>query len=206
MNKDFFKSNDFNRLCNYGLAILFGLFLVQNIKIAFHSDFKLSIILLVSFNALIVYLLLTRHKPKDVSFELQDIVATFLGTFAMMLSRGVADSPDILPLQIVGLIGFSVSIVGLATLKKSFGLLPADRGVVSHGIYKYIRHPIYSGYLVHYTCFLAQNYSINNAVLFVIFVFFECYRLVREEKLLKKNPEYLAYMQTTKWRIFPKIW
>lgn len=206
MNKDYFYSDDFNRLCNWALAFLFGLFFIQNIKVALDAGFKLSIVLLVIFNALVVFLLLTRRKPKDVSFELQDIVATFLGTFAMMMARGVVHTEDIFLLQIIGMIGIIISIAGLATLRKSFGLLPADRGIVTKGIYQFIRHPIYCGYLINYTCFLIQNYSLYNLIVFIVFAIFEAYRLTREEKLLKHNPQYLEYTKQVKWRVLPKIW
>ncbi len=209
--QQYIRSDDFNRLCSFALAILFALFFYSNFKAAqsppeLGGGYKLSIMTLMFFNGLLVYLLLTRNKPKDVSFAWQDLVATFLGTFFMLSARGVVGAPEILPLQVIGFAGLLFSIIGLITLRKSFGLLPADRGVVQHGVYRIVRHPIYAGYLVNYTCFLAQNYSEWNAFVFVVFVFFECYRLVREEKLLGRNPEYVTYTQTTKWRICPKIW
>ncbi len=199
-------SNDFNRLCSFALAIIFTLFFMANLKAAQSGGYKISVMLLMFFNGLLVYLLLTRNKPKNVSFAWQDLVATFLGTFFMLLARGVENTPEILPLQLIGGVGFVFSIIGLMTLRKSFGLLPADRGVVKHGIYKVVRHPIYAGYLVNYSCFLAQNYSSWNVIVFAVFIIFEGYRIVREEKLLSKNPEYVDYMQQTKWRILPKIW
>ena len=37
---------------------------------------------------------------------------------------------------------------GKLSLGRSFGLMPANRGVVSTGMYRLVRHPIYLGYLV----------------------------------------------------------
>lgn len=204
--KNFFYSERFNLICNVVLAWLYGWFFYRNYQAAIASNYKPSIILFMIFNAVLVYLFLTRRSPKRISFHPQDLIATFIGTFSTTMVVGVADTPDHIALQIIGMMGFTFSMFGILTLRKSFGMLPADRGIVKGGVYKIVRHPIYAGYLVNYSCFLAQNYNTHNAIIFLLFVFFECYRLVREEKLLKENPEYLEYTKTTPWRICPKIW
>ena len=43
--------------------------------------------------------------------------------------------------------GLLVVIGGKLSLGRSFGLMPANRGVVSSGLYRIVRHPIYLGYL-----------------------------------------------------------
>jgi protein-S-isoprenylcysteine O-methyltransferase Ste14 len=196
----------FHYICNGVLAAMYLFFVVQNIMVMQKEGYKLSIIMLIIFNALLFYLILTRRAPKKVSFAFVDIVVTFFGTFILTLAKGVPQAADIWPLQIAGACGMGISVLGLLTLRKSFGLLPADRGIVSHGVYRFIRHPIYAGYVLHYACFLAQNYSIPNATIFILFLFFEGFRLLREEKLLSQNPDYAAYMQRTRWRICPRIW
>ena len=51
----------------------------------------------------------------------------------------------------------SIIIAGKLTLGRSFGLMPANRGVVSSGIYRFVRHPIYAGYLITHVAFLAAH-------------------------------------------------
>jgi protein-S-isoprenylcysteine O-methyltransferase Ste14 len=204
--KKFFYSEYFNKLCNVFLSCLYGWFFYHNYQAAIASNYKPSIILFMIFNAVLVCLFLTRRNPNRISFHPQDLIATFIGTFSTTMVVGVADAPDHIILEIIGTLGFTFSMLGILTLRKSFGMLPADRGIVKVGVYKIVRHPIYAGYLLHYSCFLAQNYNIRNAFIFLLFVFFECYRLVREEKLLTQNPEYFEYTKTTPWRICPKIW
>ena len=36
----------------------------------------------------------------------------------------------------------------------SFGIVPANRGVVARGPYTFVRHPIYAGYLLTHAAFL----------------------------------------------------
>jgi protein-S-isoprenylcysteine O-methyltransferase Ste14 len=35
--------------------------------------------------------------------------------------------------------------------------MPANRGVVSTGLYRLVRHPIYMGYLITHAAFVAAN-------------------------------------------------
>src|SRR5690606_38234917 len=53
--------------------------------------------------------------------------------------------------------GLLLIIIGKATLGRSFGLMPANRGVVDRGIYGLLRHPIYAGYLVTHVAFLLAH-------------------------------------------------
>ena len=45
-------------------------------------------------------------------------------------------------------VGLCLVIAGKLALGRSFGLVPANRGVVASGPYLLVRHPIYSGYLI----------------------------------------------------------
>src|SRR5260370_1278619 len=48
----------------------------------------------------------------------------------------------------VELVGVAFSQVSRVYLGRRFGLLPANRGVVSTGPFRLIRHPVYLGWLV----------------------------------------------------------
>ena len=45
-------------------------------------------------------------------------------------------------------IGLVLVVVGKMALGRSFGIVPANRGVVVRGPYTLVRHPIYTGYLI----------------------------------------------------------
>ena len=63
--------------------------------------------------------------------------------------------------------GLAVVIAGKITLGRSFALMPANRGVVSTGLYRIVRHPIYMGYLVTHVAFLVASPSLWNIVALV---------------------------------------
>ena len=100
-------------------------------------------------------------------------------------------------------IGLFTAILGRIQLGHSWSdiELPRaaqERPVVSHGLYSYIRHPIYSGdVLLLLGLELALNsWLVFGAILLMPMVFF---RAVKEEKLLAKELSgYDAYVQRTK--------
>ena len=85
-------------------------------------------------------------------------------------------------------------------------MVAANRGVKTNGLYKYIRHPLYSGYVFSLTAFVLQNASIYNFVILAGVLGFKLLRIFAEEKLLLQDPEYKAYAEKVRWRIIPYIW
>lgn len=170
------------------------------------ADFRFSVLLLATFNLMLTIIILTRRAACKVSLNPSDIIITMFGTYAILFTQGVGSQQEILALQVIGGIGIIISFTGLITLNKSFGLLPADRGIVSNGIYQLVRHPIYAGYFISNICFLCQNYSPRNLMCFSLFAIFESWRILREENLLMQNTEYAEYAMRTRWRIIPWVW
>jgi protein-S-isoprenylcysteine O-methyltransferase Ste14 len=92
------------------------------------------------------------------------------------------------------------------TLGRSFGLLPAHRGVVTSGPYALVRHPIYLGYLVAHIGFLLANFSGRNAVVLAVLYGLQVTRMVLEERVLYgASAEYRAYTQRVRWRFVPGV-
>ena len=58
-------------------------------------------------------------------------------------------------------------IAGKLSLGRSFGLMPANRGIVSTGLYRVVRHPIYLGYLITHVGFFAADPTTWNAVILI---------------------------------------
>ena len=87
------------------------------------------------------------------------------------------------------------------TLGRSFGWLPANRGVVDTGVYRIIRHPIYFGYALSHIGFLLANFNIQNALVLATVYVSQIYRLLQEEKFLIKDPAYRAYTAKVPYRL-----
>lgn len=59
--------------------------------------------------------------------------------------------------SILAIIGFTISTLALFDLGSSFGVSPANRGLVGSGLYRYVRHPMYSGYVLSEFGFIILN-------------------------------------------------
>ena len=47
--------------------------------------------------------------------------------------------------EVLMTIGLIIMVIGLASLGRSFGIMPRARGLVQSGLYRWVRHPIYLG-------------------------------------------------------------
>lgn len=122
-----------------------------------------ALLLLVSESYTLMLIILARRATqRDLS--LPAIVAT---TYATCIAALL--SPESTLQLVPEWIGASLQLASIAwqftakvTLGRSFGLLPAQRGLVMKGPYRFIRHPIYFGYLIGHIGFLLANLSWRN--------------------------------------------
>ena len=91
------------------------------------------------------------------------------------------------------------------SLGRNIGFVPAQREIVTHGMYKYIRHPIYAVVFVSILGAMLERWSLRNALILGggIALFFV--KSFVEENLLKKDPKYAAYMQKVRHRFIPGV-
>lgn len=102
-------------------------------------------------------------------------------------------------------VGLLVVIGGKLSLGYSFGLLPANRGVMERGLYRIIRHPIYLGYLITHIPFLAAHPTAWNAVVLVAGDASLVARAFYEEQMLSQDAQYVRYCRSVKWRLVPGV-
>jgi protein-S-isoprenylcysteine O-methyltransferase Ste14 len=101
--------------------------------------------------------------------------------------------------------GLAIVIAGKLTLGRSFGLMPANRGVVCTGIYRLVRHPIYMGYLITHVAFLFANPSAWNVSVLMIGDTALLLRAICEEQTLARDTRYREYQQLVRWRVCPGL-
>jgi protein-S-isoprenylcysteine O-methyltransferase Ste14 len=188
------------------VVVLFSLMAIR-----FGADFlatgRLTGLLLLVSEALVVVLTVMRRSAAAMDRSMR---ARLLTTLSMLgpplLQPGLvaALAPEMLTVALSAA-GLGVVIAGKLTLGRSFGLMPANRGVVSSGVYRVVRHPIYMGYLLTHIAFLAANPSAwNIAALFAADAALLA-RAVCEEKTLAKDARYRDYQQQVRWRVCPGV-
>jgi protein-S-isoprenylcysteine O-methyltransferase Ste14 len=163
---------------------------------------------LVAINIVALFLFVTRRDASRVGALWEGVLAV-AGTFVVSLlllasNSGGATLHDAPPLptaiQCAGIIGWGVS---LAALGRSLGIAPADRGLVRHGPYRFIRHPIYAFEALFFLGWLVAYPTPGNAVILAAWAALQVARIVREERILGGYDE---YRQSVRWRIIPFIW
>ena len=116
-------------------------------------------------------------------------VAAIVGTFGMLGARpqyaplgGL--EPLYLALQVAGAVlgGWAV-----ATLGRSFGLVAANRGIRTGGPYRFVRHPLYSGFLTAVLGTALVSRTGDALIGFAIILVAYLIKIRREESLLTRE-------------------
>jgi len=190
-------------------AVVIVLFSMMAIR--FGADFlstgRVTGLLLLVSEMLVVVLTVMRRSAAMVDRSVRARLLTALSMLGPPLLQP-AHVAALLPQSLTvaaSIAGLAIVIAGKVTLGRSFGLMPANRGVVSSGIYRIVRHPIYLGYLVTHVAFLAATPSAwNIAALFAADSALLA-RAVCEEKTLSRDPRYRTYQQSVRWRVCPGV-
>jgi protein-S-isoprenylcysteine O-methyltransferase Ste14 len=102
--------------------------------------------------------------------------------------------------------GLCIVIAGKMSLGRSFGLLPADRGIVIAGVYRVVRHPIYLGYFFTHIAFLLAHPTLANLAAAVTADLTLIVRAELEERTLAGDVSYDRYRARVKWRLVPGLY
>lgn len=168
---------------------------------------RLTGLLLLASEALVVVLTLFRRAPAlvDRSVRARGLTAvSLLGPLLMIPSSLSPLAPEAVTVM-VSAAGLSVVIAGKVSLGRSFGLMPANRGIVCTGLYQLVRHPIYMGYLITHVAFLAANPSVWNIVALAVADLALMARAVCEEATLARDAGYREYQTRVRWRVVPGV-
>jgi protein-S-isoprenylcysteine O-methyltransferase Ste14 len=136
--------------------------------------------------------------------ELFIVIGTLAVPFAYLLvpleSMTRHWSPLVLEWLSIGLLGWSTWSLG-----PSFSVLPQRRKIVTTGPYRFVRHPIYTSYLLlDLSYWILTSQSSAGAIWAVeAWLFFERARL--EERVLRTDGEYEAYCHKVAYRFVPGL-
>lgn len=176
----------------------------------FYLDFmetgRYSSVIFILFVSVLALMSLVRHYPKDVSFSLRDWSVAILGTLMHVLVMPAEGATAPLVGEIIQSAGLLVTVLGVLSLNRSYGTVPANRGIKTTGMYALVRHPLYMGYILSDIGILLSQFSYWNLGVVIIAGLMLVLRIRFEEAFLRQDPEYLAFCDKTRFRLLPGIW
>jgi protein-S-isoprenylcysteine O-methyltransferase Ste14 len=109
----------------------------------------------------------------------------------------------------LALVGLAVLAAGAATLGASLSVLPRPRDdtrLVRRGVYRWVRHPIYTGVVLLVVGWAVYRGDLLHVALAAVIGAFFVAKAAREERyLLDRFPDYAQYRRRT-WRFVPWLY
>jgi protein-S-isoprenylcysteine O-methyltransferase Ste14 len=194
-------------LCTSVVGLLWAAFFVANLRKWGPTGRPVGLATMV-LELVIVILYLLRRRPIAVSRSPLAWAAAAVGCFGMLLARPAYDpvgglEPLYVVLQFGGVI---VALLTLSKLGRSFGIVAANRGLTTSGLYGIVRHPLYLGYLATMTGYLFENPSPPNLLVFGAVAVAQAVRIDQEERCLEADPDYRAYRERVRFRLLPYVY
>lgn len=176
--------------------------------------------ILFMFNAFNGGLLLCSRRPQQAPQDWRAIVIPLLSSYAM-LAYNLTNympawmtvnyiPPSLLLVTIIiscllSLSGQIISLLAVFYLRRSFAVFIQLRAVIAAGPYKYVRHPMYTGYTVLTCGILLSNACVAYALIAALYVGLLAYRARLEENMLAvNNATYRKNMERTGF-LFPRM-
>lgn len=190
-------------------AIVCTLFTLMSINLLadFLATGRITGLLLLVSESLIVILTVVRRRARIVDHSLVGSLVTAVSLAGPPLLRASSTSslvPDGLTATMSAL-GLALVILGKLSLGRSFGIVPANRGVVARGPYLVVRHPIYMGYVVTHVAFLVAHPQPWNVFIVILADTALVARALIEERVLSADRGYRSYCRRVGWHFVPGV-
>lgn len=151
----------------------------------------------------LVAVLFLKRSPAQRSGASWELLLALSGTFLpVVVPRPASGGLRWLgeSIQILSLVGM---VAALTSLGRSFGIAPADRGLRTTGLYRWLRHPLYAAEISFFIGYLVVNPSWRNVIALILSSAIQILRIMREERILAG---YATYALQVRWRLIPFVW
>jgi protein-S-isoprenylcysteine O-methyltransferase Ste14 len=156
-------------------------------------------------NALFVGLFLARRPAKSETPRLSLWLLSVTGTALPLLLRPSDSAVFIRVGTTVQIAGIVMVAAGLLSLRRSFAVVPGNRGIRDGGLYRIVRHPIYFSELVTFLGAVLVSPTAANWAVWLCECGVQFARAIAEEKFLAADPVYRAYRERVLHRLIPGL-
>ena len=192
-------------MCNIVLGVLFFFYAYEYGRSLLVAP-RLSVFVMLIFTTMAGTFFLIRRAPRSHSTNPLEWFYAAGGTWVTLLFRPAEGDTDIALFQVLLLCGMLISMTGLMSLGRSFGIVPANRGVQRSGLYRVVRHPMYAGYVLMHGCFVGQHLTYANIGVYILFIVFTVLRIIKEERHLSLDEAYCEMKKAVPNRLIPYVW
>jgi protein-S-isoprenylcysteine O-methyltransferase Ste14 len=155
---------------------------------------------------IVLVFLLCRRETVLITTRPADWLAGFVGSCMPLLIAPVSPEAALAPPLVSAfliILGMMVHLFAKLTLRRSFGAVAANRGIKATGPYRYVRHPMYLGYMLGQTGLLLAGPNLRNICVVLLCWIFFLWRIEAEERLLANDPTYQDFIKKTRFRLLP---
>lgn len=203
----FIPAGHLHKMIRLGVIAALGVLVLH--RIGQYGAFLLKPLWIVETLLLITFMVsyFIRMEPVERSRGVREILVPIIGAvlpFALLLTspnRWISGNTLALYSVFVWMTtATSLTLWGIWTLRRSFSITVEVRALVTNGPYRWVRHPIYLGEILTALGVLIWRFSMQNLLLFIIFVQIQFMRARWEEtKLTNTFPQYEEYRDQSKW-------
>jgi len=188
------------RMLDVAVAFFWAIYAGMNVASLAHTrDFRNAGLMV--FYTIVAVLFLRRRPARRSAPTWQTVVAVADVFLPILLLRPVGSGVWVG--NLLQAVALAVMVVAALSLGPSFGIAPADRGLRTQGLYRWVRHPLYAGETLFYVGYLLSHLSWSNVIGLVIAVSLFVIRIRWEESIIEG---YRNYARQVRWRLVPYVW
>jgi protein-S-isoprenylcysteine O-methyltransferase Ste14 len=165
------------------------------------------ILLLLLSESIVVLFILLRRPTNDISRRPSDWALGLAGTLLPLTAIAPEGTP-IAPIALCAalmIFGFLLQLWAKLTLRRSFGVVAANRGVKASGPYRIVRHPMYAGYALTHIGFLLSGPAPWNLAVYGATLVIAIRRILAEERVLMRDADYRTLAEKSRYRLLPFV-
>jgi len=156
--------------------------------------------------AILVAMFLTRRRSRATSSRPFEWLVASGGWLPLLARPHEAEGPLALAGAILQAGGLGLTCAAMLSLGRSFGVVAANRGLKVHGLYRFVRHPVYLAHSVTFVGFFMANPTPWNAFVGIATLACQVFRMSAEERVLAATSEYDDYRRHVRWRLLPGVY